>query len=491
MANLNTFLQAGSGRVWLQRGGPGNAYQLLSAYGAGQVQRPRAAPTPYYTPDPAKRNNWLIQGETIPPPGLVTTTLDNVYSTVKSVLLALDCPAGLQFRYGACDRPDIPSAWDKILDLPGMRVGNWTLNPNIARDPTNQALLVETGDITARDVFEALKLTVTRITVTEVQNANTVFVSRNADCGGICGPAVEIADDVYFGGFSALYGTANLQVSSDGGGSFAPSAADPFGQNLAIMGGLQLGGRIIVISDSNTPTLAYSDDSGATWTTVTYSGGAVGDLADVFALDWGHVYLVGDGGHIFFSDDGGGSIAIQDNASATTENLNKVRVLRSLVGYAVGDNDTILKTSDGATWAAAAGNTGSGDDIIALGVVDENRLLVGTSGGELFVSVDGGDTFAAQAFSGSGAGAVRGIDFVPDTNGEYGFMIHDSAVPVGTVFRTIDGGASWDKLLTVGNGSIGATPTNAGLNDVVAVGVNSAFAVGAVQGGTAFVVKAE
>jgi photosystem II stability/assembly factor-like uncharacterized protein len=167
-----------------------------------------------------------------------------------------------------------------------------------------------------------------------------------------------------------------------------------------------------------------------------------------------------------------------------------VRVLRSLIGYAVGDSDTILKTSDGETWAAAGDNTGTGANLIALAVVDENRALVGTDGGQIFVTVDGGETWAEQTFSGSGAGAVRGIDFVEGTNGQYGFMIHDTAVPVGSLFRTIDGGGTWDKLGTVGNGSIGATPTNAGLNDVVAVGVNAAFAVGAAQGGTSFIVRA-
>lgn len=491
MTNPNQKLLAGSGRVWLQRNGPNTPYELLSLYGAGQVQRPRAAPTPLYSPDPTRRNNWVIDGEIVPPPSLVTTTLVAVYRTTRSILLALNCPAGGQFRYGACDRPDLAYAWDKILDLPGMRAGNWGLNPNIAEEPTNNAELKENLDVTARDVFEVTKLSVKRITVTEVQNALSVFISRNANCAGVCGPAVEVGDEVYVGTQSAGYGTANLLISIDGGGEFAAGAADPFAADIAIVGGATLGARIIVISDSNTPTLAYSDDGGASMTTVIYAGGAVGDLNDVFALDAGHVYFVGDNGYIFISEDGGGSIAVQDAGSATTENLNKVRVLPSLTGYAAGDNDTILKTVDGETWVATGDNTGTGDNLTKLAVIDENRAWVQTDAGQMFYTADGGETWHERTFSGSGSGAGAGIDFVYGSAGEYGFMAHNTAGGVGSLFRTIDGGATWDKQLTVGNGSIGATPTNSGLNDVVAVSVNKAYAVGNSLGGTSFIVRAE
>ena len=62
----------------------------------------------------------------------------------------------------------------------------------------------------------------------------------------------------------------------------------------------------------------------------------------------------------------------------------------------------------------------------------------------------------------------------------FAFMAKDSAAPVGTVLRTFDGGYTWEPW---------TTPANAGLNGIVAVDQNTAYAVGKVQGGTTVVLK--
>lgn len=490
MTNNNTLLQTGAGRAWIQRAGANTAFEFLTAYGAGSVSEPRNAPNPLYQLDPANRNSWIIIAETETPAGLVTTSLNTYYYSILSMLLALKCPFELQYRYGICDRPDNPAAWTKLIHLRGAKRGTWTLDPNISRDPTNAAGMAENADITAQEVLEAKKLTVTRLTLAETQNAVSIAVSRNANCAGICGPAEEACDTILIGTAAGSYGTANLIVGTkdiNGARSFANAAADPFGANLAIVGAAIIGGRFIVIADSNTPTLAYSDDGGATWTTVTYAGGAVGDFNDIDIVGFNAIYFVGDGGFIYLSTDGGASFTAISDGDVTSENLNAIEVLASGTGFAVGDNDTILKTVDGESFAAAAAVTGTGDDLISLWVIDDNRAWVGTSGGELFFTNDGGATWNARAFPGSGSGAVRGIEFI---NEEFGFMVHDTAGGVGSLFRTVDGGKTFDKSLVVGNGSIGATPTNTGLNGVAVCSVNGAFAVGGASGGSAVLLQA-
>jgi photosystem II stability/assembly factor-like uncharacterized protein len=65
-------------------------------------------------------------------------------------------------------------------------------------------------------------------------------------------------------------------------------------------------------------------------------------------------------------------------------------------------------------------------------------------------------------------------------NDLFGFIAHNSAAPVGTILRTFDGGYTWEAL---------DTPTNAGLNWLVAVDNDTAYAVGEVSGGTGVILK--
>jgi photosystem II stability/assembly factor-like uncharacterized protein len=72
---------------------------------------------------------------------------------------------------------------------------------------------------------------------------------------------------------------------------------------------------------------------------------------------------------------------------------------------------------------------------------------------------------------------VRGLSFL---NELVGLMAVNSAGVVGSVLRTIDGGHEWQVL---------TTPTNSGLNAIVAAREDLAYAVGEANGGTAVVLK--
>jgi len=134
-------------------------------------------------------------------------------------------------------------------------------------------------------------------------------------------------------------------------------------------------------------------------------------------------------------------------------------------------------TDGGTTWAAATA-TGSGDDLY---VVTENEggsiWWAGTSGGDLFASDDFGVTWAQSEFPGDGAGAVYSLDFASKT---VGFMVHSPTAATGRVYRTRNGGTSWELESATVDGE---------LYSVIACGINQAFAVGEVDT-TALVLKA-
>jgi hypothetical protein len=80
----------------------------------------------------------------------------------------------------------------------------------------------------------------------------------------------------------------------------------------------------------------------------------------------------------------------------------------------------------------------------------------------------------------SGYVATNSVNDIQFVNAVVGFMVVDTVAPVGSVYRTIDGGNDW-QLLT--------TPTNAGLNALAVVNENLAYVVGNASGGSAVILK--
>jgi photosystem II stability/assembly factor-like uncharacterized protein len=126
-------------------------------------------------------------------------------------------------------------------------------------------------------------------------------------------------------------------------------------------------------------------------------------------------------------------------SSGTTSYLSKVSFVDQNHGWAVGENGTIVATSDGgATWSAQA--SGTTDVLAGLSFVDQSHgWAVGGSGtiggvGRVVATSDGGATWRTQS---SGTSAfLEGVSFVDPT---HGWAVGDG----GTIVATSDGGATW------------------------------------------------
>ncbi len=130
-------------------------------------------------------------------------------------------------------------------------------------------------------------------------------------------------------------------------------------------------------------------------------------------------YVVGDNGTILKTTNGGAEWVAQ--TSGTSARLNGVYAVTATTAFAVGDNGTILRTTDGGTtWVPLSSNT-----TVNLNAVFFRDVRVGWvvgDGGLTLRTLDGGNTWTVIATTGTanlrglaavpvGSGAPRGVAF--------------------------------------------------------------------------------
>ena len=126
--------------------------------------------------------------------------------------------------------------------------------------------------------------------------------------------------------------------STDGGNSWTFTPV-PTSNNL---NGIHFASDTYGLAVGDGSTIFRTTDGGSTWTAVNVPPVHAGDYNDVFLLDTGQGFIVGDGGKILKIS----NITLTAVTSPTTENLNSVHFGND-IGYIAGDNGTLLKTESG------------------------------------------------------------------------------------------------------------------------------------------------
>ncbi|MEM7161387.1 MAG: YCF48-related protein [Bacteroidota bacterium] len=174
--------------------------------------------------------------------------------------------------------------------------------------------------------------------------------------------------------------------------------------------------------------------SGQEWNEV--ESGSEEQLRRVHFINENTGFIVGNNGTLLISTDGGNSWDVAD--TGVSHFLNTITFANENVGYVNG-----LKTIDGGqTWTPQPITINFG----IMYAFDENKLIAGdiNFSGNLYISNDGGITWEEHSnpilASGLPSGAFNDICFV---NEEIGYL---SAWYAGNLFKTIDGGTSWTHL---------------------------------------------
>ena len=289
-------------------------------------------------------------------------------------------------------------------------------------------------------------------------------------------------------GLAGSQDNSEIKITEDGS-TWVEGVFDPFLYNGGDAGKpiyFDISGGERVVFPRGSPAVdeyaevSWSEDRFATDPTDVYVGAVNDQTIQRLRKYRGVAWAAASGGYIYKSVDMCDNWTTESAAVATAEDLSDIIMYSERVGYSVGRNNAFLYTLNGSTWVAGTGPA-VGTDLHTVTVNSSGHVFVGAADGTLYVSVDGGDNWdTRRAF---GAGVLQRIEFDIDTR-YFGVLIHNTAAPVGTVYRSFDGGATWQAIP-------GQTATwNSGLTDLHICDQNHIVVVGEAHDGTTFVANA-
>lgn len=489
---MTTQLQTGEnfygmdGALWIQPDGPNTDLFYLGCHALGDVTRPKGDTTQYYCPDPSGAGRYRLVGKTKAPPGLITLSVETDVRFVKDYLEGLDCPGTLMVTHTKSGKKDRSSNWLRAEIFPGFDVTSETLSNLAAKDSNDRSMF--SVDANADDVITVFPLKVYRQSTSEVNAINSIFACDEDLCQTQFSASNKRCTTLYATADAGAGATANV-LKKVGTGAWTSLATSPFAINENVQGGVcfavdNLTGRVLVFRGNtgassfavNSMRASYSDDDGVTWTSVTIGsdvGEILGSPRAVFALDFNHIWIGSDSGRIYFSADGGVTWTTQEDAVIQVGAWNWVEFIDNKVGFAGGAGDEVAITVDGGnTWSEVTA-TGGGDDILSGKVFNANQAWVFTSGGDAYFTNDGGTTWSNRtSFPKVGTGSVVASAW---SHQQVGVLAWKSVGNITTFYFTKDGGVTWEEI---------TTPTNGGVNNMMACNAQLFYAVGEASGGT-------
>lgn len=274
------------------------------------------------------------------------------------------------------------------------------------------------------------------------------------------GDAISVIDS------STLYFTYNatLYMTRDAGATWTTMGVAGE-QNSAVL--LRAAGNDLWLgysaySYASTPDRLYhSSDAGTRWNKVI--GGDPADAGTALTSVWfssaSQGIAVGNNGSIMKTSDGGSTWSRLAPAPNTAFSGSKLQFRSATTGWLLSSNEgRIYKTQDGgATWSAPL--TISLYGVTDYHFIDDTQGWAIAPGGSVYRSTDGGQSWSAQSAISFSATAMRFVDT------QRGLAVG----PYGVIALTQDGGLSWRAR---------ASGVSAGLNKVVWADASTAWAVG-------------
>lgn len=453
-------------------------------YGLGDIEKIEC-------PDPYNYGKFIeiaqIRGEEERP----TTSLEGRYAMdLLSTLLKfakVGCEFDLQLHMGACTNPADFDTFEKALVLEGASLTSYGTDDLGALASGDDAAVNETADVSATRIYEIRPMNFVELAASIVHEEllDAVYCDSVA-----CGECDELSDGcqkafVLTDSQTASPGTpADIIYTINGGSNWNSENIDTLGLAEAPDALACVGNYLVVVSNTS-GSLHYAllsefdtiqDPAFVEETTGIEVGGEPNDIWSTGQK----AFIVGDGGHVYATTDPTSGVEVVDAGDATAENLNAVHALSEEFAVAVGNSGAVIYTEDGTTWGAAA-VAPTADNLLCVWARSEQEWWVGTSGGEVYVTVNQGASWDEVTFPNSSSGTVNDIVFATDSVGYIAHnRIHVALGARGYVLRTYNAGNSWQVIPEVG-----AMPANDTVNALAACwDANILIAVGLADDGT-------
>lgn len=465
-------------------------YEFLTCSACDDITVPEGDITLKYCPDPNRSGDFIVTSSIAGEPGAPTMSLIRPLRKVYNYLMETECPAQYRVNWACRGDRTVFKNYSVGFMMLYARITNRNIPTPTALDPGSEDRVETSADMTGLDATMVYQLTGVKQPCSAFAQAINDMAFLTKQCEDICGDRIGEGEFGYAVMDAAAYmDTSGVEVgyTEDGGATWEACSGEPFGAtytNNVLCVELKEtsdGHRVIVGRDGVAgvdPQIAYSDDVGATWTQVYPDEGEHGQAVNDLEKDLtGALWACGDDGYIWKSTDIGNSWVAKEEGVETSEDLNAMAFVADQMfkpkefGVAVGDNNAFLYTEDGGNnWTAGTGPA-AGVNLLSVDINKFGHIYVGTNDARVFRSMDDGDSWVEVLDK--TAGSIEYIHFDPYMN-YFGALVWNTAAPVGTVYRTEDGGAAWYTDV------VGTTPTNEGINVVRCAGVNMIYAGGEV-----------
>lgn len=444
-----TLAKSGQARVFVQPDGssPNSPYLFVGCLNLGGLQQDLGTGEPIYCPSSSVPGQFDIVDTTAPPPSLPTTDFTQHMSRLLNDfwwdLRKRRCKFNAKVKLSACARPDDPDDFESLIilrdtELTAFNTGSFN---GLAED----AVIDLTGSLQMLDFNPFLPITMGETADSAVfSEALDGLFADKIQCGGDCGNQSDGCQRAYVltTTITASPALASQVVhTKDGGATWSTDNINTLG-TVAASKIAQVGNRIVAISQTDLShhyKLQATIDAGTSdsWTEVTGGYVAAKGPRALWSKSPSETFVAAAGGYVYFMSNPASAVTVLTDGSVTTQQLNDIRGQGRTIVAVGASNAVIVSYNNGATWALVVGPA-VGVALNTVEVVNKNIWFVGSAGGKLYFTIDGGATWTDCGVDSSIA-AIQSVRFVDDIVGYMACTVSGGS----RIYRTADNGATW------------------------------------------------